>query len=279
MPDTQEQVTDEELRKSYWFVTHIMDIKSRIRFGIFAVLALIWIFALASFANLYILQRGGQQRLTESLILATQSFGNQQIPADLTNASVGIVPRSGQTSDLFALIKNPHEQWWADFTYQFLANSTSLGERKGFILPKEEKYCRQLAQNIDQSSSVSFSIVSIQWHRLTTKERRSLAERNRFEAGDFQFTPSSQTGIGFTLPISTFQFSVTNKSPFTFYGVTIPIIAKVGDDIVAVALVPLTSMRGEEKVTRVIQWYHSFADPTSFEIKPYAKILDGSIAE
>ena len=274
MPYQEEELTtDSEIKKSYWWVTHLIEIKKKIVRMIIAAM-IIWLFSVLIFAVfIFLVQRDQDIELRTTLRQQASSYGVPAHPDEIIVDNIGALAGSAQSFDLYASVQNPNQNWWLTFTYQFVVDDKPLEERSSFIFPSDQKYVLFLAQTIPNNAKIDFRLISKKWHRITKKEQRLLEEHHRFNVSNIQYTPSEQTGTGFAVPISSLTFTVKNQSPFPFPEVTVPIIAKQDDSVVAIAQIPLYAMRPEEERTRSVQWFHSFSQPTLFDIRPTVNVL------
>ncbi len=270
----QEELTsDTDIKKSYWWVTHLIQIKKRLTTLIITLLILWWLVIIGFVILIFVIQRDQDSTLRNNIRKQTTAYSVSVPPTEVVISDIGTLAGSGQSFDLYASLQNPNQEWWLDFTYQFFADGKPLEQRFSFIFPGEQKYLLFLAQTIPSNAKIDLKIASQKWYRITKKDKELLAQHHRFSVSDIQYTPADQTGSGFAVPISSVKFTMKNLSPFFFPELIVPIIAKEDSAIVAVAQIPLYSIRGEEERTRVVQWFHSFSQPTSFDIRPTVNVL------
>lgn len=274
MPFEKDITTDEEIKKSYWWITHLIIIKKKIVEAIIGGLIIWWLIILIVAILIFVIQREQYASLGATLRDQTAVYSIPSPPSDVVISDVGMLPGSGQSFDLYASLQNTNQDWWLNFTYQFFVDGKPMEERSSFIFPGEQKYVLFLAQTLQNSIQADLKIISTKWHHITKTDRRLLAQRHRFSVSDIQYTSSDQTGAGFAIPVSSVRFTVKNSSPFTFPEINVSIIAKQDNTIVAVAQTPLYNIKPEESRTRTVQWFHSFTQPNSFDIRPTINVLD-----
>lgn len=275
MPDEM-RLTGEEIQKSYWFVTHLRDIRKKIVIVWIIITAAIWLYVLAAFVGIYLLPLEQDKDFRQKMAVQSSAFSLPVQMTDPTVLSSGVIPASGETIDLYALVSNPYDSWWADIDYHFELGGSPLASRKDFILPKSQQYILQLAQHGDTNSQVRFIIDRIKWNYVSEYMKIVLMQRNRFATQNISYTPSSQTESARALPISSLRFDFVNNTPYSYWETLLPIVAKSGEQIVAASLIRLADIKREEIRPVEVRWFHSFLFPTSFEITPHANVLNPS---
>jgi len=275
MPD-ESRLTGEELQKSYWFVTHLRGIRKKIIIAVIFLIACNWIYLVIASINIYLLSFEQDRQVRQRMAAQPSAFSRPVQMADPTVLSSGVIPASGETIDLYALVSNPYDSWWAEIDYHFELGGSPLPPRKDFILPKSQQYILQLAQHGDTNSQVKLIIDRIRWNYVSEYMKIVLMQRNRFTTQNISYTPSSQTESARALPISSLRFDFMNNTPYSYWETLLPIIAKSGDGIVAASLIRLADIKREEIRPVEVRWFHSFLFPTSFEITPHVNVLNPS---
>lgn len=270
------RLSGEELKKSYWLLTHVRDIRKRIIVAWIVGIAGIWVFTLLSFANLYLFSYQQNRINLQNMVAQVSSFPRAVQLADPDLLNRGVIPASGETVDLYALLNNTFENWWAEIEYHFELGGVPLAVRKDFILPQTKQYILQLAEHGESGSSVQFVIDRLRWHYVSSHNSRVLIQRNRFASQNISYTPASQTQFARALPISSLHFDFVNDTPYSYWEALLPIVAKSADTIVAASLVKIADIKREEIRPVEVRWFHSFEHPTSFEISPHINVLDPS---
>lgn len=276
MSDDEQRLTGEELRKSYWLITHVRDIRKRIALLCIIIITCFWIFAIISFISIYVLSYQQNRAHRQNIVSQSSAFTRPVQLADPSIIARGAVSASGEMIDLYALVSNPHEAWWGEFDYHFELDGKALSTRRDFLLPQSKHYVLQLGEQGSSGSSMQFILERVRWHFVSTYRKKVLFQRNRFAAQNISYVPSSQTEFARALPISSLRFDFVNNTPYSYWEAIVPIVAKAGDTIIAASLVRLADInRGETRPVEV-RWFHSFEFPTSFEITPHLNVLDPS---
>ncbi len=273
----QETTSNEDIKKSYWWVTHIVKIKRSVRIGIIGSIIIWWAVIIVYAFILFLAQMNEDRELRIDLAKQTRGMARAKQHQEITVDQMGELAGSGKSADLYAFIQNPNKEWRVDFTYQFFADEQPLEERSSFLFPNEQKYVLLLAQSIPSDANIDITITSKKWHKMTMQDERLISERLRFSVSDIKYASPEETSAGYAVPVSSVTFTIKNLSPFFFNEIIVPIVAMADSKVVSVAQIPLYNVKPEEQRTSVVQWFHSFPRPASFYIRPAVNILDAQL--
>lgn len=270
-----EELDDKTLKRSYWFVTHREAMKSGLIYVFSGFVALIWLYVLAMFVNLYLIQGfayraaikqlGEQARAPRSQFLAAQ---------DLAVKRIGVVPANDRIFDLYAEVVNPNPDWRAELSYAFVINGRTTQERKGFIMPGESKFFLQLNTESTVAPSAEWKITSIQWKKMSGEDEALLAEKYHLATSNFSFTSSMETGITQIVPISMVSFDLKNSGGYTYSTVGLPIVLLNNDAVVAVNYITTQNVTPGETRALQAKWFHQFDGVTAFKVTPEVNVFD-----
>ncbi|MDO8571073.1 MAG: hypothetical protein Q7R79_00150, partial [bacterium] len=181
MPDEgplQEDLTETQLQKGYWYVTHIVAIKKRIVAVSIGVISLIWLGALISFVILYLLHLPSYRLTLDELKTSLAHAAPSPLTTPLSPSPISLLSR--QTVDatlynLFLEIENPNASYRADFEGVFTSLSGKTYSVKEFLMPGEKKYVFALSLREDPGAP-TFEIRNTTWTRLPRKVLSEVAQ-------------------------------------------------------------------------------------------------------
>lgn len=202
-----------------------------------------------------------------------QNLRQQDLPKPLQLGLIQALPNA-DTFDVLLDVNNPNLKWWATFDYQFRIGETLSEPRSSFIFPGETKKLTDLAlENGDQASELVLS--NINW----TKDINFPAkyqERFRFDVQNVSFIPSSELGVGESVPISRLSFDVTNETAYNYRNVNFSVLLYFGDQIIAVNQLVSSAFYSGETKTLEINFFQKLPKITSSEVLPEINILDSN---
>lgn len=217
--------------------------------------------------------------------------------AQITDANSPISPRkitsdleisplqsfsSGGHYDLAAKLKNPNDKFMASFQYCFSQNGKNLACGENFILPKEEKYVLSLAQDLsDGSGGLSFQISNVFWRRIDAHKipewSAFLTNHLDFPVTGLNFYSAAQSGLSDKVNLNTVEFSINNKTPYSYYEVPLDILLFNGSDLVGVQKSIMENyLTGETRAIK-LSWAGDLPSVTRTEVKPDINILDDNV--
>lgn len=276
MPDEDLRLTGDELKKSYWFTTHLRDIRKRIIIACIAVIGGMWLFVFASLTATYLLSFQQERSYPVHMGNQVSAFASAVQLTDPITLYSGVIPASGEAIDLYAFVDNPHEDWWQEIEYHFELGGLRLLTKHDFMMPHSKQFFLQLAEHGDTGSSAQFVIDRVRWHYVSEYHKKIMAQRNRFTVQNISYVPSTQAELARALPISSLTFDFINNTPYSYWEALLPIVAKSGETIVAASLLRLADIKRDETRPVEVRWFHSFEFPTTFEITPHINVLDQS---
>lgn len=274
MEDTASQMlTDEELQKSYWFLTH----KDRIRRTAALILGIIcffiWSYTIFLATTVVFIPWQNYQNIFVDLKKQYSFFSIRPLAQDIQKDAVSFVQSEEGVYDAYARVKNPNPLWRVYFDVVFTIDGTELPAQHTFLLPDEEKYLiqgglKRQAQPI--TTDVAFQNIS--WKRISKKEKEEMTERTRFTIKDIKIAPiSSESGaIAYTKVV----FTIVNDTVYRFWDISVPVILKSGDQIIALNTLPLTNLGFDEKRIMESRWYADLSNVTAVDVLPSVDVFD-----
>ena len=198
---------------------------------------------------------------------------------ELKIGGVSVFSNGHDHYDFYTSITNPNQEWWADFTYQFVASNFETKIEKGFILPNENKPIIVFSElNDNRPHATKFKILKINWHRvnrhLVGNYDNWYRERMSFEIK--KLTIEKGTKID-TKIINQVRFTVDNQGAYSFYDPEFLILLKQGSRVVGVNSVTLSSLTAGESQDVIADWFGDMPNSSKVEIIPNINCFDQSI--
>lgn len=273
MIEPGQNLSDKQLKYSYWYLLHKKEIK-KVGLGFlvaFDIVMVLWvIFGLVKFLNNY----------SELNTLATaapdyidwQTYRQENNPKDLIVLSpITLKTVSGKT-DIGVLVKNNNAKWGVQkMTYQFvLAGGQTTPIQETFFLPDEEKYL--LALGVETiGTTASLQIINLSWRSLKYGEDFSLPVNISNET----FVPASRIegqDLG-----GQASWRVDNNSSFSFYDPGFIVVLYSGSREVAFNYIQLNSLDSLSTRELTVSWGHNLPNVTSLRIMPQINLFDADI--
>jgi hypothetical protein len=204
-------------------------------------------------------------------------FPVQTLTQDIQQDSVSFVQSEEGVYDLYVRIKNPNSLWRTHFDAVFSIDGEPLPPQTAFLLPDEEKYIiygglRRTSQPI----TLGLELKNISWNRISKKEKEDMPLRMRLTIKDIKMTPVQQAeGVG--LSYTKLTFKVVNETVYHFWELSVPILVKSGDQIIAINTLPLTNFGFGESRLMESRWNADLSNATVVDVLPTVDIFDPSL--
>lgn len=176
--------------------------------------------------------------------------------------------------DFVAQITNPNPRHRADFYYCFEDGGRELACGNSFILPSENKYLIQLAQNLESSlGNVHLVIKDIAWKRISAHQIYDWEEYKKERLNlEIETNSFNLEGDSYNL-----NFSIANRSPYNFYQLPLQIILFNSAGESGVNQYLISNFREGEELDLSISWPAGASRSTQAMIVPNVDILDQDI--
>lgn len=243
---------------------------------IFLIIVSAGFFIYSSYGYIIYFMSGKINNLDEGQVLSPRN-----VVAPMVIAPVEIF-KSGGKYDLAIRIKNPNDNFSAEFKYCLSQDEVDIHCDSWFVLPSEDKYILALAVDINPaSSSPVFAIEDIFWARTNRKDIPDwpayLSERINFEIADIKFLGALRSGLSENLKLNSLEFKATNHSAFAYYEVPFDIFLYSGSRLTGVGrYIANNFMAGENRQIK-ISWSGDLGDISRIEIIPEININDDGV--
>ena len=189
-------------------------------------------------------------------------------PKNIEVSAVTIIPGEHAT-DIVATVQNPNPTWYGLFEYRFVLEGVETGEHSSFVLPGETKLLRDLRVPVEGDAKlVRVEVVNMRWQRVNT---HIIPDYESWRADRLAFSVSEPlyTAQG------TIEFTVENRSPFSYRTVAVPVVFSAAGKLLAVDETTFSDFRTGEKRTLAIA-----APKTDFDevvVKPEVNPFDEQV--
>jgi len=278
--NSSNQVSDLNLKISYWYVTHKSQLKKLL--VIFLILLNVALFGYSIFRATMILfvQERDYRQLIASLpvdLIDNEYFHQKNKPASLQLLGFSAIRGVENTYDFVAGIGNPNKKWMAQLVVaQLVSGSEVIEQKELFLYPQEEKYVVFFKQkDIDPGSAV-IKISEVHWRRVL--DFPALAEpKLNFEISEVNFQPATKLGLTGNLPISNLSFKIQNKTAYSYWQVGLVMVLLTSQGTVGGAnYFVLDRFLSGETRTVEMRWYEPLPPITDVKIIPEVDIFNAA---
>jgi hypothetical protein len=269
---SENQTSERQLKWAIWFVTHRAELKRGLILFLVLLNLFFWGYSLFGFLDYFVFSFQKERSLERQLVRggfnwpAIQEI-NKPLPLEWSSPELIV---SAKATDFVVQIRNPNSQWLAKFKYAMsLGDETKTGE--SFVLPGSNKY---LFNSFKGAKGVpSFSIVSLNWQRILSKD----------VAGDYLTFFSSRLDLAFeNIKVSSatrdlpgrLSFEIVNKGAYSFWQTRFIILLFRGDKLLGIESVSLDKFKAGERRRVEINLFDRSGGITKVEIIPDINILD-----
>jgi hypothetical protein len=267
-------LTLNEMNAGLWLSEHR---KSMTRFiTVFLIVISAFFFIYSTYGYIIYFMNGKIDNQVEG-----QAMSPRNIVTPMTIAPVEIF-KSGDYYDLAVRIKNPNDNFSAEFKYCLTQDGVDISCSNEFILPSEDKFLITLAAKVNPaSSSPVFVVRDIFWARTNRREIPDwpayLLERVNFEITNVKFLGASKSGLSENIKLNSLEFTAINHTPFSYYEVPFNIFLYSGSKLVGVERnIASNIMAGESRQIKM-SWSAELTNISRIEVIPDININNPSV--
>jgi len=277
----QNLLTDPELEKAYWYVTHKQSLKKAGTIALAVVAGLLFLYGLVGLILFYSYQNQElaelqKQIITEKINYAYLQEKNNPMPVE--KGAVRVLKTDKNHYDIVANVTNANSSWYlASFDYYFLLQGQTTDKKTSFLLPGETKYVMDLAWESAQSFSTAELILeNLKWEKKADYE--SLKDKVlHITTEDVKFVSSKKLGISDKVPVSQAQFTTKNDSAYNFFQVDYEIVLFRGSQIVGVTKTFVKNFQAGDEEEMKVNFYHALGSVDSVLVIPEVDILNSDV--
>jgi hypothetical protein len=190
--------------------------------------------------------------------------------------------KSGEKYDLAVRVKNPNDNFSAEFSYCINQGDAEVYCDEGFMLPLDNKYLLALATTVNPTNAnLVFTIKEIFWVRTNRTEipdwNAFLLERVNFEIAEVKFLSASKSGLSENLRLNSLEFNALNLTPYSYYQVPFNIFFYAGSELVGVERHVATDVMAGENRQIKISWSGDLGNVSRIEIIPQINVNDKDV--
>lgn len=276
-----EKLSEQELKLSYWFLSHKMLLKKILMGVIIGIGGIFWLYALVGLVD-WAIVTGPKERANLKTILQIKTS-----PAALAEAAAKniiftdaeIFSSGVGRYDLVAKALNPNDKWWAEFDYQFMGEGLTDGVKKGFILPGESKYIVNLGVELPfRPRNARLAIQNLKYHRVNPHDIMDYGkwrdEHFNVSIGNKAFNSNLSQG---NKNISTLSFTAKNNTAYSFWSVGFYGLLYRGEQLVSINYLAAENFTAGESRDLQMQFYEGLPSITKYDVVPEMNIFDASV--
>lgn len=266
-PATSGNFTDSQLKFSYWYVTNKLVLRKwlavfliviSVLFGLYIGWQLIFYAIEYNIENYYIRQMIYGENYNLQTLDALE-------PIDLNISGSMVLGGGSGRYDFISQITNPNSGWLATFDYQYVSGDTKTYLRKGFILPKSDKYLMDLSV---ESRGADLEISNLKWQRFIDYDM-IYNNRYRFTISNEEYFPGQELEDPNQL-----VFNIKNESAYNYWEVGVQVFLANSGNIISANYITLDQLKSGEDRRVELNWNTQLSNVTSFQIYPDINILD-----
>ncbi len=262
-------LTDSQLKLSYWYVTHKLSLRRAWRIFVIVVVCLIWSYIIWQLVIFGMTYKSLQQNIQTMLFSPDMSLSaiEKSAPQPLSISDMNVLGSNNEYNYLVQ-VNNSNNNWLAQFQYRFTTpSSTEQDFHSGFVLPGDHKYLMDLSK---ASPSASLEIRDMNWSKV-----------NKFELTQNKMSQFIIDNIDITKPSNASDptkvyFTIKNDSAYSYWEVDLQVLLMSNGSIVGINHIILNSFRyGENRGVNIL-WNNPVSNVDSAIVIPNLNILDGS---
>ncbi len=258
----EQSFSNQELKFSYWYITHKLEIRRWMTIALGVVAFLLWLYIIWQMTFFAISFKASDARLKQMVFGENPSLGEVSgaKPQDLQVSDVEVFGEDGGSVEMAAKVRNPNASWAAQFNYQF----NSSDSQSQFILPGEEAYIMGLNM---RDSAGELKITDLSWQRVANF-KELYEDRNNFVVTNEKFTAGIQVGDPNTL-----SFDIKNNSAYSFWETEVQGFLYDGGSLVALGSIKLQQFKSGEAEHVEMLWNKRLPRITEFQVVPRVNVV------
>ncbi len=274
------ELTDSDLQKSYWFLTHRDPLKRKMTYVLGFFSCAIFLLGLGGGVSILISDLLTAKNMKISLLEGRVVHSQAELVPHLSILDTGLLSNLDGTTDFYASVQNPTADWYVKTDVVFQLNTTLQKKVSLILFPGDTRYALLLGQKYTGASTLFSSFLqNTTWKKMTPHEKKLLFERRKFNVDNIKFSPYDSSRVDSPL-FAQLQFDFTNESVYGFWEVPIPIVVFLDSKVVGVNAVIVPRVGSREKRIIDIRWTsgNQFnATLPTFSIDPVINVLDESL--
>lgn len=271
--DDYKPVTQQELDRGYFFLTHRPLIR-KIIIGV-SIFILVILYAFLVWQAVSFFQGGSFQKMAAEMNYNSNwdSYHKSRAPLPLQVNGTQLISLGNRRYSLIAFVENPNTDWSIkEAQYRFIVNGEPLEAEYSFFNPEENRALVNLAyQSNDAASNLQIEFGNLAWQRVDESYREV-----EWEVVSPKYYPATRQTEGdrtFEIPARV-TWQATNMSLYSFWEVGWQVLLLNNDKIVGVQ--EIISKDFDSLETRELEavWLNALPRVTSAAVYPVFDNLD-----
>jgi hypothetical protein len=274
-------LTEKQLKFADWYVKHKTLLRKVLIGFLIALGVIFWGYGLYGLVNYYFIEG---PKFSEALKELSRPIDFEAArlrlqPKSLEAGSVSVLSAGKEKYDLLVKIFNSNPDWYLEFDYNFVADGERSPQRKGFVLPEEEKFLLGLGTEArTKPRQTGLEINNLKWQRIDAHKIPNYAswrdERLNFVFENVKFLPAV---IRDSITVSRASFVVKNLTAYGFWDVGLNILLYRGSSVAAVNYVTLEEFISGQNRPVEVSWFDSLPPITEVKVAPEVNIFDEGV--
>lgn len=277
MKQPNEHISDSQLDKAYWLVTHRDDIKKAFIFILFIVNVVIWGYLIYLVVFNFIIWQKDHESLMNDFAtdyLNTYDYKLKDKSQPLQIQGISVIEAGEEKYDLLAKVTNPNPQWLAHVDYQFSVSGIKTKTYSTKILPNFTKVLLDLGvESKKRLVNARFTLLNVRFEKELGVDELTEKVVN-FEITKQRYTPGSKIKISDAVPINRFTFTVANNSSYNFWKVPAVIVLYSGTRPVGVNEIVIEDFASGEVRDMESNWFNKLPKVNDTEVFIQLDVLD-----
>jgi hypothetical protein len=194
-----------------------------------------------------------------------------------------IILRQNGRNDLYSIIQNPNEKFFAKFDFVYRIGEKELKREKSFALPSDQNFLIAFNQELNGSEDPQISIENVRWKRLNPHLIPDWANYKNAHL-NFEITDTSvvkaddlNQADNKSINFAEVKFSVKNNTAYNYLAPEFIIVFRNGYGISGINKYVINNFKSGEKRDCVLNWADAPQDNSNLEIIPNINIIDGDV--
>jgi len=262
-------LTNSELKLSYWYVTHKISLRRAWKIFLIVVSCVAWLYVIWQMVIFGITYKSLQQNIQTMLFSPDMSLSaiEKSAPQPLSISAMTVIG-SGDKYDYLVQTSNQNANWLAQFQYRFTTpSSTERDFHPGFVLPGDNKYLMDLSKASSQSS---LEIKDLTWLKVN-KFELTKNKMSQFLIDNISITKATKSSDPTKV-----SFTIKNDSAYSYWEVDLQVLLMSGGSVVGINHIILNSFKYGENREVEIFWNNPISGVDSASVIPNLNILDSN---
>lgn len=276
MPNGIEPVSDQQIKRSYWYLTHQEQLRKVGIGALFALCLLFWGYAIGRLSYLLLVEepktRAAVAALPEDFVAVENRSRYEALPLEVLDVDVFALPDG--RADFYARVRNPNAMYAIPtLRYTFRYDGGETSPATSYVLPGSEMYLTALGVDVASPRNPQLVLENDAWKRAIGWEA---IRASRFDFPISDLTVALLEGAGGGVRV---QFTVANNTPYSFWSLDLPVLLSRGGRVVGVNTVRIEQLQSGESRPVALQWYAAPAGATTVRVVPQVNVLDSSVIQ